>query len=599
MGCDSARRWLASSGVGQTDQVAEDSAAFAAHVAKCAECTALLRRYEAFTTDCRVACSHELDAEAEARFLSAAEGLTAHTTDYPSIVEALREKLDHKPSEVAEPAFLDAARRQRHAETSGPGRPRRAWKPLVAVASAAAAVLAVVVWNHSTSGPGPGMSGPRFPTEPEQQTVAVASHSGRVLVDDEPLAGDQGAIARAGTTISTGEASHVEIHDGSDAWITVDSESNVEIVEWRPQAARLLLRLGTVRAKVTHRESDELFEIATPSARVTVVGTEFSVTHTALGSTTVNATSGTVRVERKDGSLAGFVSAGATLRVDAEVAVTEPPTTSVVARAPQSPSRNEPPADVDSTIPEGEEEPPSSPDEGAKPGDETATRAATPLQRARSLLAEGEVDKAITLLLDMPAADWRRDALLGDAYQLAGQYRAAEKAYRDCLTKVAQPPASILADLASLQETRLKNSKEAARTWRRYLDEYPDGGDAARAHLTAGRAALGAGEDRAAKEHFRIILDRFPRARESTAALALLGGHLLKQERWSEAEALFVRPYAKSIDAETSLVGLIRVRIAQGDQEAAASLISGYWQKFPTGLRRDEVKRLEHALGSP
>lgn len=606
--CESARRWLASSSVGQTDQRPEDCAPHAAHIAKCPPCKALLRRYGAFIADCQVAYSYEPDVEAEARFLSSVEKLATYAAEYAPLVHALRQKLDHRPSESAEVTFLENARRQRDSTRTPVARePTRFWKPALVVA--AAAVLVVAVWQSWSGAPEPDASRTPLSAEHRQEAITVASYSGRVLVDDEPLTVEKSSLARTGTTIQTGPASHVELRDSSAAWLSVGAESSVAIVAWRSRSARFLLRSGTVHAKVMHRESDELFEIRTPNARITVVGTEFSVAHNATDGTTVNAASGTVRVEREDGSLAGFVSAGATLRVATEVAVTKPivpPEKPAVIVAPTGPkarqsTRRSKPRAVAHHKKERkrEEAPPPTLDEAASPRSDTATARTTPLRRARTLLAEGEVDRAIALLLKIPASDWRRDALLGDAYQLAGQYRAAQKAYRDSVTKTTQPPASILADLATLQETRLNNAREAAKTWRRYLDAHPDGGDAARAHLGVARAALNAGHDKASERHFQTILDQFPRASESTAALALLGGHLLKGERWSEAEALFVRPYAKTVDAETSLVGLIRVRIAQGDQDAAASLLSRYWQRFPKGLRHHEVKRLERAISNP
>jgi hypothetical protein len=49
--------------------------------------------------------------------------------------------------------------------------------------------------------------------------------------------------------------------------------------------------------------------------------------------------------------------------------------------------------------------------------------------------------------------------------------------------------------------------------------------------------------------------------------------------------------------SELSMVGLIRVRIAQGKVGAARSLISQYRKSFPKGSRKQEVRRLEAAIG--
>lgn len=48
--------------------------------------------------------------------------------------------------------------------------------------------------------------------------------------------------------------------------------------------------------------------------------------------------------------------------------------------------------------------------------------------------------------------------------------------------------------------------------------------------------------------------------------------------------------------AETAWVGLIRIRIAQGQEASGLQLIESYEQKFPQGLRHEEIKRLKSAL---
>ena len=79
--------------------------------------------------------------------------------------------------------------------------------------------------------------------------------------------------------------------------------------------------------------------------------------------------------------------------------------------------------------------------------------------------------------------------------------------------------------------------------------------------------------------------------------MLLLGGQLLQQQRWEDADKLF-SPFANgtSAKAEAALVGLIRVRIAQGEALQAEELIEEYWLGFPKASRLAEVKRLEAAL---
>ena len=64
------------------------------------------------------------------------------------------------------------------------------------------------------------------------------------------------------------------------------------------------------------------------------------------------------------------------------------------------------------------------------------------------------------------------------------------------------------------------------------------------------------------------------------------------------SEKLFA-PYAeseKSRKAEVALVGLTRIRIAQGRARLVSDLIAEYRKRFPDGIRRHEVSRLEAAL---
>ena len=77
-----------------------------------------------------------------------------------------------------------------------------------------------------------------------------------------------------------------------------------------------------------------------------------------------------------------------------------------------------------------------------------------------------------------------------------------------------------------------------------------------------------------------------------------LGGLLVTSQRWSDAEALFSQYLdARSRpQAEVALVGLIRVRVARGQAEAAAGLIIQYEKRFAFGPRRNEVERLKKAL---
>lgn len=659
--CKAVQAWLALSSVGNVEAPPEDPAAYMAHLAGCSSCKELACRYDALAIHLKAAFSHEVDAEAEERFVSTAAARDAFAglrgalftelrgaldrvesspsegafliaarqrhdmassgaAQHTALVDALRPTAAHDVSTEAEAGFMEAARNQR--ETRGATASIRTAYRKAALAAAAVACVTVatwLIWSQVTS--------PQAISPPPGGTAAatggqvrgtIVSHSGTVLVNGEPIEPYRPAIAKKGTYIEAGEASRFRIRDKGGAVIIVNGKARVEIIAWSSRSTRLLLRSGTIRARVTRRAAGELFEIRTPNARATVVGTEFSVTYLEQGTTIVNGISGTVRVEREDGRLAGLVRVGTTVRVEkvhkvtqrgtsvqgaastSDVAIDQPgPMARDVAKPRPAPRvrKRRGARRVAVVLPAPDK---ASSQPGSLPKPQPPARVARPpsLLRARTLLAGGKDQAAIALLQKMPPGDWRRDALLGDAHQLTSRYDLAARAYRDALARSATPPAPLLADLAKIQATRLKQPRDAARSWRSYLKFHPRGLDAAHAHLSIARFELKAGRSKVAEWHFSTILKVFPRASETTAAVTLLGAQFLKTGRWSAAEALF-KPYvgtAKCKEEEVALVGMIRVRIALGNTDAARRLISHYRKWFQGGRREHEVQRLEDAL---
>ncbi len=673
--CASARKWLAAA-PGRAEILPRDSAPHAAHFARCEACNELLRRYQAFVSACEQTCAHEPTPDAGERFIAEAATLARGTAPYPELVAEARVGLEHEPSGSAEATFLKAAREQHEDGTASGGRRSPRWKPLFAAAAAACVMAAV--WIASSLVQSPESAGPQ-PGDPANTHRAhgqatIVSQSGTVSIDGARLSPGQRSARGAGAVIATGRASHVQLQDLSRASITFGQETRGKIRSWSAGRTSLLLRSGTIRARVQRRRAGELFEILTPSARVMVVGTVFAVTYSAPEGTVVNCTSGKVRVERRDGSLAGYATAGRTVRVaparQAAAATAAPPSRGagitqpafrVTASPAPGPGAARPSADAAAAARQvwrGAESPedrtvaapalkvehsgtppapaaiPSAP--AASAGAAAAERSPqvppvaasspeatptapsagpSPLLRARALLGQGQDRQALALLLAAPAGDWRRDALLGDAYQLVGRYRLAQKAYRAALTRTIMPPAPrssgpadpcgnscsapILADLATLQGTRFKDTSGAAKTWGQYLESYPVGPAATSAHLALARLALKDGRSKTAQKHLRAAYRHSPDTSQGTSALALLGAQLIKERRWPEAEALFAQHGKKgrARRGEVSLVGLIRVRIAQGKAGAARSLILQYRRRFPRGSRANEVRRLENALG--
>ena len=656
--CDRARELLSAWGTAPEAQP-DEADALEGHLSGCQACAALQRRYEALVATCDVAFAHHVDAEAERRLAMATGAPEEGSEEYRSAVEAMRRAVHHAPSDAAAAAFVEAAHAQRDATGSGDrsgdtsAAPRR-WR--LALALAAAVLLTIGVWV-GVSLQGPSVSDSPTSAPPPEAGLRIASLSGDVRLDDSPLGAAPGRIYGVGTSVATGEASHVHLRDPDNAEITLVPDTQVEIVAWSGQDTRLVLRSGTLRAKVRRRGADARFEVRTPNARLTVVGTEFLVRYTGGGTTVVKGTSGKVRVERRDGTLAGIVTAGIEVRVEStpqgvalaaepgpsgmsepaavEPAVAEPeapepgPGALLAARAaPARPTpvarapRPGPPVLAGAAPATGDSQPafigpdqladrPPEPEPasvgpgqlaGRPPEPEVAPPGGPPpaptLGHARTLLAEGDASQAVAVLLQIEPGDWRRDALLGDAFQIAGQHRRARAAYRNALGRVGGDPGPLVEDLATLEELRLKDIPAATATWGSYLRSHPDGSAAARAHLSLGRLAVGRKDHSTAEAHLRIVLASSPRPGQVASALTLLGQHLIRAERWSDAELVFA-PYADEgagPGAEVALVGLARVRIAQGDAAAAHRLIARYWKRFPSGVRSQEVQQLERAL---
>jgi len=641
--CDKARRWLAELSAVSADLVGENASPFAAHFAACPSCRALLQRYEAFVSYCRAFLEQGPSDQAEKRFIAAARAMGNKDEQSPVLADEAQGLLLHRPSVEAEERFLDAARRQQ--ATSAPSSRRRILWSSVA-AAAAIAILAIGLW---------GLNLTVRTGEPAQtaRTIAVVEQIGTVLVNDEPLPIAGQRIVTVGATIATAGDSQLRIGDERNAVVTIMPETSIELQDWSSHVTTLVLSRGTVLAKVAHRNPDEHFEVLTENVRVSVVGTEFSVHCEGDGETVVATLSGRVRVERADGLLIGFVTAGETLRVESDAMIAqrsaqtihspgpavddEPIASSMIEEPSEAPE--EPPVGreffVDAaeslevltspTVPlpvlvpkelfgdvgpaEAAAKTPSTAsamqDEGrpveksAMPPSEEISSTADSLSQARAMLARGETKRALGMLRELESRDWRRHALLGDAHQLEGRYDAAERAYLDSLALApSDSQATLLAELATLQETRLKDIPSAVKSWLRYLDVSPGGAEVVRAHLCIGRNALGKGREQQVRHHLEVLLQEFPAAAETVSLLATYGAHLLAGEQWTQAEALFEPLSTGGPDplAETALVGLIRVRIAQGDYVAAKQLIGAYRARYRNGHRSGEVRRLEEAV---
>ena len=266
--CAMARDWLARLGALPSEGPAEDASPYAAHLAACPDCLALVRRLRAFEDACPTVLEREAAAEAEG-------------------------------------AFLAAARAQHEATPSAAT--ARSWRPLAATAAVLA--VAVGIWWLSESAP----AHRRAPTN-EEASLTIRMRSGEVWIDGAPLGALTDEVPRYGSVLTTGPASSLEIGDPADAQVALAPRSELEVTSWSPEGTRLVLRHGTVRAFVARRTPGVRFEVHTEDARVVVRGTEFIVRYDAATGTIVDGLSGTVQVLGRDGTPIGVVHAETSLR---------------------------------------------------------------------------------------------------------------------------------------------------------------------------------------------------------------------------------------------------------------------------------------------
>ena len=192
-------------------------------------------------------------------------------------------------------------------------------------------------------------------------------------------------------------------------------------------------------------------------------------------------------------------------------------------------------------------------------------------------------------------------ALLGDAYRLADRLHEARTAYEQSLKEDSSPSSeTVLKDLADLLNEPLDLREEAIRVWKHCIQDYPHESCAATAHLELARIEEGKGRIEEAERHLRILITGFEDRPEEALAFVELGRLLIDRENWKDAEDLFkdrIGDHDPTV-AEASLVGLMRVRLAQGRLADLRMLSQKYEERFPDGYRRSEVIRLTDVLGS-
>jgi len=561
--CSQALEWLAAREATLDLDGDHTSAACTAHFAGCEECHATLTRYRAFKFDAQSWVQISLTETEEERLITAIRETGLFEEVDPAA--PLLSSLEHVPTQGAEAAFLAAARKQQNTHA-----PRRFTASKLLLAVAAAALLLVGGWAVLGSRTGDlntvaEKGAPELGTE--GGSPQITSYSGQTHVNHTLVgAGDVSKLPE-GARLRTDIASHLQFAQSENAQITMSPETEVQLTRWNIKNTQLHLYRGTVLSSVVHRAEGESFEIVTENAKVIVVGTEFSVTYTPDAGTVVRGTSGTVRVEDHAGVFIGFVRAGQTLRLPV---------------GPKSaPAKEAHEAMIRHTIP-------------AKTAPAISVNT---IDTARRMLADGHVEQAIATIIDIEDPDWKRDALLGDAYLMKQDHIAAEQWYVAGLQKASPPPESLLTDLATLREVHLNNPASARQTWLSYLQHYSNGLSAPRGHLQVATLALSEGDWKQAQVHLWTLLGEFPNSAQSVTAITLIGGHMLKARRWQDARIFFTRyDNGASPKAEAAAVGLIRVHIALGETEAAMKRIAEHPKRFNDPRRAHEIERMHNAL---
>lgn len=503
---------------------------------------------------------------------------------------------------------------------------RRAWSWLdwlqarwmwvaIPVAVAGLILIVSVLARGGAGDPGDGA------WQPHGEPVAAARGGGADVVS--PLiAQSSGVVLGEGQALVS--AREETLSAAGESTLVVEAASELLVQRWRPDAAIFRLERGTVRASVVKRRPGQRFEVRTREAVVSVRGTAFSVRRDERG-TEVTVEHGKVEVEPLTGGRA-WVTLTAGQRwhsapsaapnseplpaKDEVVVPTDGPVTDSVtepvapklskAKAPSKSSTRSTRPTTKPRVPHAQlvkskDEASKGPSAAPKPmAGGVTTGVQGSVEQARQFLADREDTKARAILEGLVKSGRGGAtalALLGDAKRIGKDLDGATRAYEDALKVAAKRlRARVLADLAAVQ-TQSGKASAAAETWRRYLAAAPKGRARAKAHLAVAASAKSWPE---AEEHLKAVLDDHPKSRHATRAMERLGRKLTERGRYNEASQLFGAHTRSSSRrrAEGAYLGLMRVYRAQGQTSAARRLWTAYQQRFPTGKRAAEMKKL-------
>ena len=406
------------------------------------------------------------------------------------VSEKVAEVLAKHPPELGE---LGKARGERHLleamrDRATPVRAssRAPWVAAGAIGLAAAAAILFFVLRPGGA-PGDDLEG--------------AGLVARFTLRDVEATSQQGTLDE-GSTLATAEHQVADIRIAHSR-IRIEPQSHLRIAGLAPERVDLELAEGEVRVEFhPEQRGREHLSVATPDARVEVVGTVFTVRASAAG-TEVSVSEGVVRVVPRDGTAARRVRAGEVTRVSSARAEAE----AGASAAPNAAGSNPPgildPPGASRAEPSGvepgaaETPTPAGTSAGTSAGISAGTSAGTSageepprepspaerLAQARRFLDMARPDQAEPLLRAITAGTGRGRVraeawfLLADVAERASRLEEAAAHYEHAASEgrgTMTGPNAIYA-LARLQERRLADPDAARASYARYLEEAPGG----------------------------------------------------------------------------------------------------------------------------
>lgn len=501
------------------------------------------------------------------------------TDTYDLAVESVREAMDEGVGRGPDMARI----RAELGCADGPKSERTV--PAWAVLSAAAAALAVLGLWWALGGGG-------VPVDPETPRV-VRNETG---VPAPVPAEERGYPVLAGQMIETAE-SGVTISDPRIGSVELSPHARLRVDSWHADQTQLALVSGQVEASVVGRKPGQVFNIRTEFVVIRVVGTRFRVNHTPGTWTTITSLEGSIHVDTFDGYEVASMPPDRIMRVGPSLVIGPRPVgqdLAMVVRPGDEPAK--PISRPRSRVAKAQK-----PVKGTAESSPAKPTLEEVVARARGLLADGRNREAVACLKEFSGGSGQARilALLGDAYQLDGRLEEARKAYESALSAGPSPaPEGVLLDLARLYHDRLASPAKAREAWNRYLDAYPGGRYAGQALYRLASLARAGGDESRSAALLKRVLKEAPGSQEAVRALSQVGRTLFRREG-AEAAADWFRQWkdAPARDlSEAALVGLLRVRVRQGDEEAVQALTAEHLRRFPQGKRRSEIDNLTNSL---